>query len=171
MQVPTKMLGRNCLYSVVLICTVLLQTRPASSEVSKRGSHDSNVLQPDNGELTPLSLCAKPGPCNPGHLKQLLDEHKEILKKTETLKHVKVEPGGIGKNNFDNYAVPYIKRVREETQKEEKTKVQVVVTHKEEKIKEERVKTEQVHKKEEVSKKQHEEVGKKYHEALSRRRS
>ena len=73
------MRGANCLRGLVVLCSVVLcwQIRPTRSEVRKRGSHDSNVLQPDMGDLTPLSLCAKPGPCDPAQLKQLLDEHKE----------------------------------------------------------------------------------------------
>ena len=94
---------------------------------------------------------------------------KEIAKKSETLTHVKVKPGGISKGDFDNYAVPYIKRVREETRKEERTKLRIVTNREEEKKKEERVKSEQVHKKEELAKKQHEEIGKKYHEAALKR--
>ena len=165
------MRGANCLRGLVVLCSVVLcwQIRPTRSEVRKRGSHDSNVLQPDMGDLTPLSLCAKPGPCDPAQLKQLLDEHKEIAKKSETLTHVKVKPGGISKGDFDNYAVPYIKRVREETRKEERTKLRIVTNREEEKKKEERVKSEQVHKKEELAKKQHEEIGKKYHEAALKR--
>ena len=134
------MRGANCLRGLVVLCSVVLcwHIRPTRSEVRKRGSHDSNVLQPDMGDLTPLSLCAKPGPCDPAQLKQLLDEHKEIAKKSETLTHVKVKPGGISKGDFDNYAVPYIKRVKEETRKEERTKLRIVTNREEEKQKEER---------------------------------